>query len=65
MNLLYDDTCIHIRGGVHSYKLPKQNTSAILITPAPPPPLARVSTLIYTISIPSSLPYMWIADGLC
>ena len=65
MNSKSKDTSVHVRGGVHSYKLPKQNTSAILITPTPPPPLARVSTFIYTISIPLSLPYTWTVDGLC
>ena len=27
--------------------------------------LSRVSTLIYTISLPSSLLYTWTIDGLC
>ena len=29
------------------------------------PPIFGVSTLIYTTYLPSSLPYMWIVDGLC
>ena len=28
-------------------------------------PISRVSTLIYTTYLPSSLPYTWIVDGLC
>ena len=70
MNSLSEDTSIHVRGGVCSYKFSKQNISAIQIAPEfflffSPPFFPKVSTLIYTISIPSSLPYMWIADGLC
>ena len=33
MNLLSDDTSIHIQGGIRSYKFPKQNTSVIWIIP--------------------------------
>ena len=39
MNSLSEDTSIHIRGGVRSYKLPEQNTNAtnaIQITPGTP-----------------------------
>ena len=38
MNSLSEDTNIHIRGGVRSYKLPEQNTNAtnaLQITPGP------------------------------
>ena len=70
MNSLSDDTSVHVRGGDHSYKLTEQNTSAIQIATVFllcffPPPLSRASTLIYTTSLPSSLPYTWTVDGLC
>ena len=44
------------------------STSAIMITTVFflcfRSPSSRVSILIYTTSLPSSLPYMWIVDGL-
>ena len=71
MNSLSEDTSVHVQGGIHLYKLPKQNTSAIQIATEflrlffLPPPFSKVSTLIYTTSLPSSLPYTWTVDGVC
>ena len=71
MNSLSEGTSIHVQGRDRSYKLLKQNKNAIFIATkfflCPPPPsfLFRVSTLIYTTSLPSSLPYTWIMDGVC
>ena len=56
-------------GGNFSYKSTKQSTSIILIVTIFSlffwSLSSRVYTLIYTTSLPSSLPYTWIVDGLC
>ena len=71
MNSPSEDTSVHVQRGDCSYKLPKQNTSAIQIATEflrlffLPPPFSKVSTLIYTTSLPSSLPYTWTVDGVC
>ena len=72
MNSLSKDTSVRVRGGDHSYKLPKLNTSVIQIATEffslfflSLPLFSRVSTLIYTTPLPSSLPYMWTVDGVC
>ena len=57
-----------VRGGKFPYKSIKPITSTILIAIVfflyfSDPPSSGVSTLIYTSSFPSSLPYTWIVDG--
>ena len=69
MNLLSEDTSVHVRGGDPSYKLPKLNTSTIQIATESfflfsLSPYSRVFTFIYTTFPPSSLPYTWTIDGL-
>ena len=56
-----------VRGGNFSYKSTKQNTSIILIATIfflSFSLSSGVCTLIYTASLPSSLPYTWTVDGL-